>query len=66
MGFTTFQVVAICVMHRMAALPAEIGNQQQAVEHKAHHGFNAGIGMEGAVATLVSNNPAPSCQCSGD
>jgi hypothetical protein len=66
MGFTAFKVVAVGVMYRMAALPAEIRNQQQAVKHKAHHGFDAGIGVESTVATFVGNDPAPACHCSCD
>ncbi len=58
MGFASLEVVAVGVVHRMAALPAEIGHKQQAVQHKSHHRFYPGVGMEGAVPALVGNDPA--------
>ena len=64
MGFTSLEVVAIGVVHRMAALPAEIGHKQQAVQHKSHPGLNPGVGMEGPVPAFVGNDPATSRHCS--
>ena len=64
MGFTSLEVVAVGVVHRMAALPAEIGHKQQAVQHKSHPGLNPGVGMEGPVPAFVGNDPATSRHCS--
>jgi hypothetical protein len=58
MGFTAFKLVAIGVVHRMAALPAEVGHQQQAVQREAHRRLQASIGMEGAMAAFVGQHPA--------
>ena len=58
MGFTSLEVVTVGVVHRMAALPAEIGHKQQAVQRKSHHRFHPGVGMEGSVPALVGKDPA--------
>ena len=46
MGLAPLELVAIGVVHRMTAGPAVIGNQQQAVQHKAHHTLDPSIGVE--------------------
>ena len=66
MGFTCLEVVAVGVMHCMAALPAEVGHKQQAVKQKSHHRFDAGVGMEGTMAAFMGNYPATSSHCSSD
>jgi len=66
MGFTCLEVVAVGVMHCMAALPTEVGHKQQAMKHKSHHRFDAGVGMEGTMAAFMGNYPATSSHCSSD
>ena len=58
MGFTTLQVIAIGMVHRMAALPGEIRHQQQAVQHKSHRSLQATVGMEGTMTALMGDHPA--------
>ncbi len=57
MGFTALKLVAVGVVYRMTALPAEVGHQQQAVQHKANHRLQAPVGMEGAVAAFMGQHP---------
>ena len=66
MGFTAFEVIAVGMVHRMAALPGEVGHQQQAVQHKAHHGLDPAIGMEGTMAALMGQDPATGSHGAGD
>ena len=60
MGFALFEVIAVGVVHRMAAGPAVIRNEQQAVEHEAHTGLQAAELQVagGAVGYLVSGKAA--------
>ena len=58
MGFTALKLVAVGVVHRMTALPAEVGHQQQAVQHKANRRLQAPIWMKGTVAAFVGQHPA--------
>lgn len=58
MGFAAFELVAVGVVHRMAALPAEVGHQQQAVQGEAHRRLQPPVGMEGAVAAFMGQHPA--------
>ena len=58
MGFTPLKLVAVGVVHRMAALPAVVRHQQQAVQREANRRLQAPVGMEGAVAAFVGQHPA--------
>ena len=58
MGFTALKLVAVGVVHRMTALPAEVGHQQQAVQRETNHRLQSPVGMEGAVAAFVGQHPA--------
>ncbi len=66
MGFTSFQVVAVGVVHGMAALPGEVRHQQQAVKHKPHHGLDTAVGMESMMAALMGDHPAAIGHGAGD
>jgi hypothetical protein len=57
MGFALLQVIAVRVVHRMAAGPAVVGHQQQAVQGEAHSDFKPAVGVEGVVAAFVGNDP---------
>ena len=66
MGFTALQVVAIGMVHRMAALPGEVRHQQQAVQHKSHRSLQATVGMEGTMTALMGDHPATARQGARD
>ena len=57
MGFTLFQMIAMGMMHSVATGPAVIRDQQEAVENEAYRNLNLTVGVKGAVATFVSNDP---------
>ena len=53
MGFSGFKVVAIGMVHGMAALPGKVRNKQQAVQHKPNAVLNNSVRMEGIVPALM-------------
>ena len=58
MRLPLLQVVAMGVMYRMTALPAEVRNQQQAVQRKADPAFQPAVGMKRVMAAFMSDHPA--------
>ena len=47
------------MVHSVASRPAEIGNEQHAVQQKANPRFHSAIGVECIVAAFMGNHPAP-------
>ena len=66
MGFTAFEMVAVGMVHRMAALPGEVGHQQQAVQHEAHPALHVTVGVKGVVTALMGDDPTAPCHGAGD
>ena len=66
MGFASLQVVAVGVVHGMAALPSEVRHQQQAVKHKPHQRLDTTVGVEGMMAALMGDDPAAHGHGAGD
>jgi len=66
MGFAALELVAVGVVNRVAALPAEVRHQQQAVQHEAHRRLQPPVGMEGAVAAFMGQHPAAHRHRAGD
>ena len=42
----------------MAALPADVGHEQEAVQHKPRHRLDARVAMEGMMAAFIGDHPA--------
>ena len=53
MGFALLKVIAVGMVHAVAASPAVVGHQQRAVEQESNNAFYASIWMKSVVATFV-------------
>jgi hypothetical protein len=66
MGFAFLEVVAVGVVHGMAALPGEVRHQQQAVNHEPHQRFDTAVWMERVMAAFMGDDPAAHGHGAGD
>ena len=66
MGFASLKVVAVGMVHGVAALPGEVRHQQQAVEAEPHQRLNTTVGVERLMAALMGDDPAAHRHGAGD
>ena len=53
MGFALLKVIAVGMVHAVAASPAVVGHQQCAVEQESNNPLNPSVWMKSVVAALV-------------
>ncbi len=66
MCFTTFEVIAMGMVHGVASCPAVVRHQQCTVERKPHHALNLAVGMERIVPAFMGQHPAAHGHRAGD